>query len=172
MPALARVAFSLGSNLGDRFTNLERAVKIIKGETCIFNVELSKIYETKPVGGPEQDDFLNAVLVADTSLSPLELLELAQAIELDANRVRETHWGPRSIDVDILALDQVVLDGINLTIPHPRLSERAFVLVPWNDIDPDFFVPGLGSVSDLLSRVDVTGIALRSDLCLNSKDSF
>jgi 2-amino-4-hydroxy-6-hydroxymethyldihydropteridine diphosphokinase len=169
MPALARVALSLGSNLGDRFAHLERAAKIIKSNTSIFNVRLSNVYETEPVGGPQQDDYLNAVLVADTNLSALEVLELVKAVEADAKRVRDAHWGPRSLDVDILAVDQVVLDGINLTLPHPRLSERAFVLVPWNDVDPDFVVPGLGAVCDLLRRVDRAGVSLRSELSLAEK---
>lgn len=172
MPALARVAFSIGSNLGNRFEHLQRAVELISGTIEIFNVKLSKVYETKPVGGPSQDDYLNAVVVAETKLTPIDLLELAQKIESDGNRVRETHWGPRSIDVDILAFDQVVLDGSNLTIPHPRISERAFVLVPWNDVDPNFVVPGLGAVSDLLSRVDSTGVALRPELSLDEQDDL
>ncbi len=172
MPALARIALSLGSNLGDRFAHLERAVEIIKNNTSIFNVRLSNVYETKPIGGPEQDDYLNAVLVADTNLSALEVLELVKAVEVDAKRVREIHWGPRSLDVDILALDQIVLDGIDLTLPHPRLSERAFVLVPWNDVDPNFVVPGLGAVCDLLSRVDGAGVMLRSELSLDEQDDF
>ena len=172
MPALARVAFSIGSNLGNRFEHLQRAVELISGTIEIFNVKLSKIYETKPVGGPSQDDYLNAVVVAETKLTPIDLLELVQKIESDGNRVRETHWGPRSIDVDILAFDQVVLDGSNLTIPHPRISERAFVLVPWNDVDPNFVVPGLGAVSDLLSRVDSTGVALRPELSLDEQDDL
>jgi 2-amino-4-hydroxy-6-hydroxymethyldihydropteridine diphosphokinase len=108
---------------------------------------VSSVYSTAPVGGPEQDDYLNAVVLVDTELSPHELLALAQRIEADHHRTREVRWGPRTLDVDLIALQdaggEVLMDTADLTLPHPRAFERAFVCVPWTDVEPERALPDL-----------------------------
>jgi len=108
---------------------------------------VSSVYSTAPVGGPEQDDYLNAVVLVDTELSPHELLALAQRIEADHHRTREVRWGPRTLDVDLIALQdaegEVIMDTADLTLPHPRAFERAFVCVPWTDVEPERALPEL-----------------------------
>lgn len=99
-------------------------------------VAVSPVYETAPVGGPEQPDFLNAVIAVDTTLTARELLELAHRIEAEADRVRTVHWGPRTLDVDVLLVGDEHVDDPDLVVPHPRMTERAFVLVPLADLDP------------------------------------
>ncbi len=152
-----RVAFGLGSNLGDRIDHLRTAVAGL-AEGGIGEVRVSSVYETDPVGGPAQPDYLNAVAVGETSLAASELLMLAQGLELKAQRVRTVRNAPRTLDVDILALGDVVLSTEHLTVPHPRAPERAFVLVPWAEVDPGFVVPGLGRVSELVLAVDASGV--------------
>lgn len=152
-----RVAFGLGSNLGDRVGHLRAAVA---GLTAggVRDVQVSSLYETDPVGGPAQPDYLNAVAVGETSMSPHELLALAKALELGAERVRTVRNAPRTLDVDVLALGDVVLHAEELTVPHPRAFERAFVLVPWAEVDPGFVVPGHGQVAELAGVVDASGV--------------
>jgi len=108
---------------------------------------VSSVYSTAPVGGPEQDDYLNAVVLVDIELSPHELLALAQRIEADHHRTREVRWGPRTLDVDLIALQdaegEVIMDTADLTLPHPRAFERAFVCVPWTDVEPERALPDL-----------------------------
>jgi 2-amino-4-hydroxy-6-hydroxymethyldihydropteridine diphosphokinase len=151
-----RAALGLGSNLGDRAEILRSAVAEIGAASRIRLVAVSSVYETPPVGGPAgQGPYLNAVVVVDTDLSHGELLELAHAIEDKHARVREERWGPRTLDIDLLAVGSVVVVTPELTIPHPRATERAFVLVPWAEVDPGFEVPGAGTVSTLLARLPV-----------------
>lgn len=128
----------LGSNLGDRGGNIAKAAALLqeKGTTLL---KISSIVETDPVGGPAQDKFLNAVIKVETTLSPLELLNHCHAIEQKLGRVRTVANGPRTIDVDILLYDRLVLDTPLLKIPHPRMSERAFVLGPLKEIEPDLW---------------------------------
>jgi 2-amino-4-hydroxy-6-hydroxymethyldihydropteridine diphosphokinase len=130
-------------------------------------IAISGIYETSPVGGPEQDDFLNAVIIVETTLAPQELLELCQQVEADRDRVREVRWGPRTLDVDIIAMDDMVLDGQALTLPHPRAHERAFVCVPWLDVDADAALPQ-GRIADL--GLDPRGVHRRTDLAWAKAD--
>ena len=152
-----RVAFGLGSNLGDRVGHLRAAVAgLVEGG--VGDVRVSSAYETDPVGGPAQPDYLNAVAVGDTSLAAAELLSLAKALEVQEERVRTVRNAPRTLDVDILALGHVVLSTDQLTVPHPRAHERAFVLVPWAEVDPGFVVPGLGTVAELADAVDASGV--------------
>jgi 2-amino-4-hydroxy-6-hydroxymethyldihydropteridine diphosphokinase len=108
-----------------------------------------------PSGSPK---FLNAVLVVDTTLSPRSLMERAQSTEAAYGRTRDVPNGPRTLDIDVLAVGDVTSDDEDLRVPHPRLAERAFVLVPWADVDPEFSVPGLGRVVELSSAVDATGV--------------
>jgi 2-amino-4-hydroxy-6-hydroxymethyldihydropteridine diphosphokinase len=152
-----RVAFGLGSNLGDRIGHLRAAVAGLAAGG-VGEVRVSSVYETDPVGGPAQPDYLNAVAVGETTLAPDELLTLAKALELQEERVRTVRNAPRTLDVNILALDEVVLSTELLTVPHPRAHERAFVLVPWAEVDPGFVVPGLGTVAALAEAVDGSGV--------------
>ncbi|HEY9410870.1 MAG TPA: 2-amino-4-hydroxy-6-hydroxymethyldihydropteridine diphosphokinase [Jiangellaceae bacterium] len=161
---LRRAALALGSNLGDRLDFLQAAVDALTDSPEISAVSVSPVYETDPVGGPaEQPRFLNAVLVIDTTLSPRTLMERAQAAEAAFGRTREVPKGPRTLDVDVLAVGTLTSDDADLVVPHPRLAERAFVLVPWADVDPEFTVPGLGRVVDLSSAVDATGVRRTDD---------
>lgn len=156
---LHRAALALGSNLGDRLEYLQAAVDALTDSPEIAPVAVSSVYETQPMGGPtEQPAFLNAVLVVDTALSPRSLMERCQAAEDAFGRTREVPKGPRTLDVDVLACGDGTVDDDDLKVPHPRLSERAFVLVPWAEVDPDFAIPGLGQVADLCSAVAKSGV--------------
>jgi 2-amino-4-hydroxy-6-hydroxymethyldihydropteridine diphosphokinase len=159
-----RAVLSLGSNLGDRPAMLQGAVDALAGTPDVRVVAVSAVYETDPVGGPEQADYLNAVVACDTSLSPRDLLELARAVEDAHGRVRDVRWGPRTLDVDLIAVDGLVVEEPDLRVPHPRAHERVFVLAPWCDIDPSAELPGAGRVADLLGRLGRDGVRLRSDL--------
>jgi 2-amino-4-hydroxy-6-hydroxymethyldihydropteridine diphosphokinase len=152
------VALALGSNQGDSAVILQGAVDDLARVDGLELTVVSSMFETDPVGGPEQEAYLNAVVVGRTSLSGRELLAQTQRVEADWHRVREVRWGPRTLDVDILALGDEVLDTDDLTLPHPRAHERAFVLVPWLDADPEATVPGHGSVRDLLAVVGREGV--------------
>ncbi len=159
---MTRAVLSLGSNLGDRLAALQRAVDALAERTAV--VDVSPVYETGPVGGVAQGEFLNAVLRADTDLPPRDLVLLGQAVEEAAGRVRTVRWGPRSLDVDLVAYGDVVSDDDVATVPHPRAHERAFVLRPWLDLDPDATLPGHGRVGDLLPHA--TGDVRRTALAL------
>lgn len=127
-----RTFLSLGSNLGDRARHLRHGV-----ETLPDVVAVSPVYETDPMGGPTQDDYLNIVVELDTELTPNELLGVCHRIEMAAERVRDVHWGPRTLDIDIVWMDGVSMADERLTIPHPRWKERRFVLAPLRDLAPD-----------------------------------
>jgi 2-amino-4-hydroxy-6-hydroxymethyldihydropteridine diphosphokinase len=129
-----RAYLALGSNLGDRAAYLQRAVDALASAGSVRVVAVSRVYETAPVGGPPQDAFLNAVVAVDTDLEPRSLLSLAQDLERDAARERGERWGPRTLDVDILLFENVQMDTADLTIPHPRMWERGFVLAPLRDV--------------------------------------
>ena len=129
---MTRAYLALGSNLGDRLAYLQHAVDALGAQV----VAISRVYETAPVGGPEQGAYLNAVVAIETDLDAHSLLRLAQRIENDAERVRAERWGPRTLDVDLLLYDDIELDDPDLTIPHPRMWERGFVLAPLRDVAP------------------------------------
>jgi 2-amino-4-hydroxy-6-hydroxymethyldihydropteridine diphosphokinase len=118
----------------------------------------SPVYETVPVGGPPQPNYLNAVVLADVTIPSRELLDRLHEVEAAFDRVRIVRWGPRTLDVDIITVAGERSDDPDLTLPHPRAHERAFVLAPWHDADPDGVLPGYGPVAGLLERVDRTGI--------------
>ncbi|REE97939.1 2-amino-4-hydroxy-6-hydroxymethyldihydropteridine diphosphokinase [Thermomonospora umbrina] len=166
-----RTVLSLGSNLGDRLDNIQEAVDALFDAPGLTFVALSPVYETAPYGGPEgdipeQDDYLNIVLVADTRLAPETLLDRLLNIEGSLRRVREVRWGPRTLDIDIVTFGDVVSDDPRLTLPHPRAHERAFVLVPWADLEPDVLLPGHGRVADLAEaavRAGGPGLVRRRD---------
>ena len=146
----------LGSNLGERLDNLQRAVDLLAGAPVVRVVASSRVWETDPLGGPDQPEFLNAVLRIETSLSAQELLAVCNRVEADLGRVREQRWGPRTIDVDILLFgDETVADTeveaghAELSIPHPRMLERAFVLLPLLELEPDAALPDGRRIVDL-----------------------
>jgi 2-amino-4-hydroxy-6-hydroxymethyldihydropteridine diphosphokinase len=160
-----RTVLALGSNLGDRLATLQGGVDALLGppepgppglgssglsSSGLALVALSPVYETVPVGGPPQPEYLNAVLIAETTLPATALLRRGQAVEAAFGRVRQEVWGPRTLDVDVIVYGDVVSDDPELTLPHPRAWERAFVLAPWLDADPDAEIPGQGRVAGLL----------------------
>ena len=153
-----RVALALGSNLGDRVATLQGAVDALASMPGLDVVAVSSMYETEPVGGPEQGAYLNAVVIADASVPPRELLELAMAVEQRFSRVRAERWGPRTLDVDVLAYGDEVVDEPDLQVPHPRAHERPFVLVPWAEVEPERMLPGHGAVSELAARAGSSGV--------------
>jgi 2-amino-4-hydroxy-6-hydroxymethyldihydropteridine diphosphokinase len=153
-----RVALGLGSNLGDRLKYMQAAVDHILDRPTVVPVKVSQVYETEAVGGPEQPDYLNAVLVVDTTVTVAGLLNLAHDCEAAAGRIRGDRWGPRTLDVDVLAVDGVTSNDPALVLPHPRIAEREFVLRPWADADPNFVVVGTDTVQDLLARVKPSGV--------------
>lgn len=134
---MTRAFLGLGSNLGDRLERLQLAVDELARSAGIRVTAISRVYETAPVGGPPQDAYLNAVVAIDTTLDPHELLRKCQEIETRAERVRAEQWGPRTLDVDILLIDDVHLEDDDLTVPHPRMWERGFVLAPLRDVAPE-----------------------------------
>lgn len=161
-----RVVLSLGSNLGRRMDYLQGAVDALFDAPGLSFVAVSPVYETDPVGGPEQRPYLNAVVVADCMLDPRTLLDRAQGIENAFGRIRRERWGPRTLDVDLIAVGDLTSDDPELELPHPRAHERAFVLIPWAQADPTAVLPGRGPVAALLPTLDQSGVRLRADLSL------
>lgn len=132
----------LGTNMGDRENYLKSAINLLNDNENIIVTNKSKIYETKAWGYTKQDDFLNICIEIKTSLNEYELLKICQEIELKLNRERIIRWGPRTIDIDILFFNDITLDDEKLYIPHPRISERAFVLIPLMDINQKLSIKG------------------------------
>jgi len=161
-----RVVLAVGANLGDRLGTLQGCVEAIGRLPGTDVLAISPVYETAPVGGPAQPDYLNAVLIASTGLGPRELLEAANRIEAEFGRIRAERFGPRTLDIDIVSYAEQVSSDPVLTLPHPRAHERAFVLAPWHDIDADATVPGRGPVRDLLAGLDAGDIRRRPDMVL------
>ncbi|MFC4057270.1 2-amino-4-hydroxy-6-hydroxymethyldihydropteridine diphosphokinase [Planomonospora corallina] len=160
-----KAVLALGGNLGDRFATLQGGLDLLAAAPGLEVTAVSPVYETDPVGGPEQGPYLNAVVVAETSLAPRELLARAQETENAFGRVRTERWGARTLDVDLIAVGEVVSDDPELILPHPRAHERAFVLVPWVQADPEAVLAGR-PVAELLAGLDKTGVRLRADLVL------
>ena len=161
-----RVVIGLGSNLGRRIDYLQGALDALFDAPGLVFVAVSPVYETDPVGGPEQGPYLNAVVIAETMLDPRALLDRAQSIENAFGRERRERFGPRTLDVDLIAVGTLTSDDPELTLPHPRAHERAFVLVPWAQADPAAVLPGRGPVADLLADLDQSGVRPRPDLAL------
>jgi len=162
---MTAVVLALGSNLGDSRDILQGAVDAIAGLPGIRVTAVSPAYETVPVGGPAQPDYLNAVVLADAAGPARELLGRLHEIEAAFDRVRVVRWGPRTLDIDIIDFGGERSDDPELTLPHPRAHERAFVLGPWGDVDPDAALPGHGPVAELLAKADRSGLR-RSNLSL------
>jgi len=165
---LHSAVLSVGSNLGDRLGTLQGCVHAISGLAGTDVLAISPVYETAPVGGPAQPDYLNAVLAVRTALGPRALLAATQGIEADFGRVRAERFGPRTLDIDIISYDGEVSGDPVLTLPHPRAHERAFVLAPWHDVDPAASLPGRGPVAALLAGVGRDGVRYRPDLVLDT----
>jgi dihydroneopterin aldolase/2-amino-4-hydroxy-6-hydroxymethyldihydropteridine diphosphokinase len=166
--AASRAVLSLGSNLGDRLGHLQAAVTLLASR---YAVQVSSVYETDPVGGPEQEPYLNAVALLNgrsavgAGLDPADLFRFTSAIEQSRLRERTVRWGPRTLDIDLVDVDGTVARTPELTLPHERAAERAFVLVPWLDIDPAAVLPGAGPVADIVAGLDTGGVR-RTDLRL------
>jgi len=156
---------ALGGNVGAVRTTFDSAVKMLCDDTAVRLTARSSDYRTPPWGVTDQPAFINAVIAVETSLPPHDLFARAIEIEraLGRDRNRERHWGPRTLDIDLLAYDDLVVNDPDLTLPHPRLFERGFVLLPLAEIAADRVIAGI-RVSDALSRVDITGIERLSQL--------
>jgi 2-amino-4-hydroxy-6-hydroxymethyldihydropteridine diphosphokinase len=146
-----KAVIAIGSNLGNRELNIDSAIAELA--KIVEITHLSTNYETDPVGGPEQPKYLNAITIAETELDPRELLIAMLEIEKKLGRTREVHWGPRTLDLDLIIFGDEVIDSEVLVLPHPRAHERRFVLEPWLEIDPDAFIPGIGKVESILQRI-------------------
>ena len=157
---LARAYIGIGSNLEHPETQLRRAFRALAELPASRCVACSPLYRSEAVGGPpDQPEYLNAVAAVDTTLQPEALLTALQAIEATQGRVRTVRWGPRTLDLDLLLYDHLVLDGPRLTLPHPRLHQRAFVVYPLYDIAPDLKIPGQGLLSELLKKIPQSTLA-------------
>ena len=154
---MAEVYIALGSNMTGPHDQLDRALKSLSSIPEVQIVAVSDRYQT-PAIGPSQPDYINAAAQLMTSLSPESLLDTLQSIEQQQERVRTVRWGPRTLDLDILLYDNIVQDTQRLTIPHPRMAERAFVLLPLADINRDLALPCGKTVSQLLANCSVQGI--------------
>ena len=154
-----RAIVALGSNLGDRFEYLQKAVNEINSVEEIEISQISSIYETLPVGGPEQGNYLNAVISLVTELEADELLFKLLLIELNLGRQREIAWGPRTIDLDLIWFENQTINLDNLVIPHPRAHERCFVIKPWLEIEPDARI-GNTEIKEFLKDLDCSGVNL------------
>lgn len=156
------VYIALGTNIGDRAENMQQALKEL--ESIMQVEERSPIYETPPWGLVDQPDFLNQVVRGETELSPVELIKALKEIESEMGRVPTIRYGPRLIDLDLLLYDDLVFETEKLSIPHPRMRGRAFVLVPLADLAPEIIHPVYGeTVIEMLAEVDPAGIHVYSD---------
>ena len=144
-----KAVISLGSNIGEPEANLDLAVALLREATDVIAV--SSYLQTKPVGGPEQPDYLNAVAIVESELPAKDLLALLNGIETAMGRTREIHWGPRVIDLDLIQYGGLLVHDEKLTLPHPRAHERRFVLAPWFEIEPEAILLTHGRISDLLN---------------------
>ncbi|MEL4358522.1 MULTISPECIES: 2-amino-4-hydroxy-6-hydroxymethyldihydropteridine diphosphokinase [unclassified Luteococcus] len=159
MKPISKVVFSLGSNQGNSADLLQSAVTALADTPDLIPVDVSSVYVTKPVGAVvEQPDFLNLVMVAETVIEPSILLERCHAIEAGLGRTRDVVGGPRTMDIDLVMVGKHTVSNDDMALPHPRAHERAFVLVPWLEIDPDAELAGHGRIADLVAGLDASGV--------------
>jgi 2-amino-4-hydroxy-6-hydroxymethyldihydropteridine diphosphokinase len=164
---IRQIILSLGSNLGEREANLQGAVDALQDTPDFKVVSVSPVYATEPVDAPEgSEEFLNIVLLADATLSVDTLLERCQAIEQAFGRERSEPGAPRTLDVDLITYGTKQMETPDLTVPHPRAHERAFVLAPWLDIEPEAELPGRGRVADLLRETGSSGVKKLDDITI------
>lgn len=154
---MSRVYLGLGTNVGDRLKYLNDAIDYIKKIENTKIVRISKVYETRPWGYTNQNDFLNLCVAIETNLKPKDLLQKCLEVELNLKRERIIRWGPRTIDIDILIYDDIICNDEKLTLPHPRIQERAFVLIPLIDLNEKLTIKGR-LLKDWLSELDVEEI--------------
>ena len=169
MRPIRRAVLALGSNLGDSHASLQGAVNAIADTPDVWVTAVSPIYETEPVDSPAgSENYLNAVVLIDTTLAATRLMDRALAIEDAFDRERsDVVNAPRTLDVDLIVVGDRRSDTDTLQLPHPRAAERPFVLKPWFDLEPDAELPGFGPVSELLAATGVDGLTLREDLTLD-----
>jgi len=152
----------LGSNLGGDFVspkqNIASAIEALGEIQSTQMISASSLYESKPVGPQDQGDYINAVVKLETDLNATELLNSLQTIENDHGRERKQHWGPRTLDLDILLFGDQIIKNERLTVPHSEICNRPFVLVPLAEIEPDCVIPEKGLVNDLISKLDIAGL--------------
>jgi 2-amino-4-hydroxy-6-hydroxymethyldihydropteridine diphosphokinase len=161
---LSKAYISIGSNLGDRLEYIREAIKMMKQSKDIEICKASSVYETEPKGYKDQPHFLNMALELETALEPLNLLELLLNIESQMGRERYQRWGPRNIDLDLLLYDDIILNSDKLTLPHPRMHQRGFVLVPLAEIAPKLVHPLLKkSVERLLEELSTDSISEKAE---------
>ena len=144
-----RAVISLGANIGEPKENLDLAISLLREATEVISV--SSYLQTKPIGGPDQPDYLNAVAIVESELPAKDLLAVLNGIEAVMGRTREIHWGPRIIDLDLIQYGGLQVNDEKLTLPHPRAHERRFVLAPWFELEPEAILLTHGRISDLLN---------------------
>lgn len=167
MHPIRRGVLSIGSNVGDRRANLQGAVDSLSDTPEVWVTAVSAVYETTPVDSPEgAKDYLNAIVLLDTTLSAPTLLDRALAIEAAYGRERsdEIRNEPRTLDVDLIVLGDRRADEPDLKLPHPRAADRAFVLVPWHDLEPDAEIPDVGPIGELIEKIGREGVRRRDDI--------
>lgn len=148
-----RVYLSLGANLGKPIKQLSSAINALQNTSGIFNLKKASFYKTAPIG-PKQPDFINTAVELSTTLTPFELLQRTQAIEKEHHRERLEHWGPRTLDIDLILYEDQKINHPLLTIPHPRMQERGFVLVPLYELNPHLISPTYGPIKTLLDEIN------------------
>ncbi len=144
-----KAVISLGANIGEPQENLDLAISLLREATEVVSV--SSYLQTKPIGGPDQPDYLNAVAIVESDLPAKDLLAVLNGIEAVMGRTREIHWGPRIIDLDLIQYGGLLVNDEKLTLPHPRAHERRFVLAPWFELEPEAILLTHGRISDLLN---------------------
>lgn len=152
-----KVYLSLGSNMGQKVDYLDKAVEKLENNEFIHNLKSSSYYSTDPVGYLDQDTFVNIAVSIETTLSPYALLKVCHEIEEALNRVRIIRWGPRTVDVDIILYDNLQLDEPLLTIPHPRMKERGFVLIPIQELEPELHIDSV-AIQTLINQLPSGGV--------------
>ncbi|UDV04862.1 2-amino-4-hydroxy-6-hydroxymethyldihydropteridine diphosphokinase [Marinomonas profundi] len=148
----------LGSNLDNPMAQLDRAIDALKKHDDLNHLRVSSVYGSKPVGPQDQPDYVNAVASFETDLSPIDLLDLLQSIEQSQRRVRERHWGPRTLDLDLLLYGQEKIQQPRLTVPHPFMLERGFVIKPLSDLAPDMRLANGNTVTEQLQQLDTSDL--------------
>lgn len=171
MQPIRRAVLSIGANLGERMVGLQGAVDALQDTPEVWLTSVSPVYETEPIDSPSGSErYLNAVVLVDTTLSAARLLDRAQAIEEAFGRQRNgIPNASRTLDVDLIVVGDKRSAEPQLQLPHPRASERAFVLVPWHDVEPDAVIPDAGPIADLLAVVGSEGVSRRDDLVLQTR---